>query len=534
MELSSCTELVLVERPAPAPRGRFERVWSGVMVPVIQSGSEAVGRVAARSLVWGARRRRWTVFVFVLVVFCLLGDAIEMAAEVFAGLWLVPGVVAATVVRRWPVGWDRWVADPARRVWWSVWLAFRWSLATEVAGLGRWREVKRRQGQGQKPIIVRKWRPARAWPVITRSGIVLRVRVPRGLSADDVPKRVPALAGAMRAHSCATEFLSASHCRVRLVMRDALASPIAHVPASNGVIHLGVDADGAPVTMDPLKTLRLALQGMAGSGKSTLTYGLLMGLAARSDVLVAGVDPSSILLGPWRDGRAGEWIACGTGDLARAVAVLESMCAELDERTTYLASCGFDQIAEFSAECPLIVIVMEEYPGFMAALKAGGDSELLGRAQAAIGRLIREGRKVGMLPWFLAQRMSSKAIDTDDRANLDIRISLRVDSSEAAQMLHGGSSLPSEAQMRSWPAGMGLIERPGYPATLFRAGYVSYSAYRKTLAEGIAQDVAGWRAPVVEIKTADDEPADEPTPIKGERTRRRQPKQPRKRRDEAA
>lgn len=66
---------------------------------------------------------------------------------------------------------------------------------------------------------------------------------------------------------------------------------------------LGANEYGQPVTVDFAQRVHLIVQGRTGSGKSRLSYGLLQQLAAPPDAIIAGSDPSSVLLQPFQDTR---------------------------------------------------------------------------------------------------------------------------------------------------------------------------------------------------------------------------------------
>lgn len=91
--------------------------------------------------------------------------------------------------------------------------------------------------------------------------------------------------------------------------RDLLTElPALTRPQAGG--HLGVRARaaganeyGQPVTVDFAQRVHLIVQGRTGSGKSRLSYGLRQQLAAPPDAIIAGSDPSSVLLQPFQDTR---------------------------------------------------------------------------------------------------------------------------------------------------------------------------------------------------------------------------------------
>jgi hypothetical protein len=333
--------------------------------------------------------------------------------------------------------------------------------------------------------------------------LTLRVRARLGQSVEEVAAAAPKLRDAAGAHSVRCVQRTPSVLDIALVMVDPLAgtrlstptaAPAAAVTRPPGAVVLGRGEDATDVAADPAEPWHLAIQGATRSGKSALSYTLLGAVAARPDVLVCGVDPSGILLAPWLAGRGGAWIATGTADMSAAVVALGGVVAEMDRRTTALVAAGRDRIDAFDASCPLLLVVLEEYPGTLAAARAEDEAEgrqgrdrVAPRVERLVGRLVKEGAKVGVRLVVLAQRMSARAVDTDDRSNFGLRVTLRVDNADAVTMLHDGPAARGYVEAaRQFPPGMGLVEGPGRPLQRWRADLTDYQTYLSLVAVGIA------------------------------------------------
>lgn len=271
---------------------------------------------------------------------------------------------------------------------------------------------------------------------------------------------------------------------------------VAHENDPRAVV-LGRDEHGHPLALNPYTTAHAGMQGATRSGKSSACYTLLAALAHRADVIVCGVDPSGLLLDPFatdHGGRGGAFIATGTSreDITRAVTVLCDLVAFMDARIGDLRAAGVDKLTMFSAATPACWVVMEEYPGLFAAAKAldaeagtkPGD-RLAPRLAAALGRLVKEGAKVGLFVLVLAQRMSADALNTDDRMNLALRLTLRVDNGDAVAMLHDGITRDHVAAVRDFAPGVALVESPGQGIRRARLHYTDYANYRTRVAAGI-------------------------------------------------
>ncbi|GMA40843.1 hypothetical protein GCM10025883_28880 [Mobilicoccus caccae] len=255
-----------------------------------------------------------------------------------------------------------------------------------------------------------------------------------------------------------------------VVRRAPAADPYTSDPWA---VVLGRDEHGRSVALNPYGTAHAGMQGATRSGKSSACYTLLAALAHRPDVIVTGVDPSGLLLGPFTSengGRGGALIATGTSrdDITHAVAVMSDLVTLMDTRIRVLRSSGVDKITTFTASAPAVWVVMEEYPGLLAAAKAldnetgaKAGERLAPRLAAALGRLVKEGAKVGLFVLVLAQRMSADALATDDRMNLALRLTLRVDNGDAVAMLHDGITRDHVHAVRDFAPGMALVESPG-------------------------------------------------------------------------
>ncbi len=227
-----------------------------------------------------------------------------------------------------------------------------------------------------------------------------------------------------------------------------------------------------------------ALQGQSRSGKSTFAYGLLGSLAHYPEIAVAGVDPSSLLLNPFNGAPRRDWRHLGAVDFHEASEVLYRVTTEMDNRIAELLLHDLDKIESYTTERPLILVVMEEYPGTLAGARS--EDEVLARKPhervapqiaRSVKRLVQEGAKVGVRVLLMAQRATAETLDGDTRSNCATRITMRVDNSAAVRLLHEDCTDELIAQCRQFEPGVGIIERPGHEITRFRADLVDYQWY---------------------------------------------------------
>lgn len=241
---------------------------------------------------------------------------------------------------------------------------------------------------------------------------------------------------------------------------------------------VGLDENAEDIVHDFASPWHLALQGMTRSGKSVLSYGLLAGLVRYSEVKIVGSDISSVLLAPWAYRREGQAVI-GDADMPAHVAVIEGVLAESRRRTSTFYGARIDKLEDFTADRPLIVCVLEEYPGLLDALaeddeasgrKAG--QKLAPRMKRAVSSLVAQGAKAGIRVVLLAQRFEAGIIGGATRSNFGFRVSLRVDNQDSIKMLHPSAPEDTIEQVELFQPGQGLLDRPGVPRVVFRARHV--------------------------------------------------------------
>lgn len=209
---------------------------------------------------------------------------------------------------RWtPLGWLRRRREAQRLAWWTTVLGWRWSDTADGANL-----VNRTVTAGGLPHTstptVRSVDPG---PPVT-----LVVRMLPGQVIADFQAQAHRIAEGMGVPMVRIAHHGHGWLKVVLLARDPLTTPMP-LPArpagtSAGVpVLLGANEYGQPVTIDFSQRVHLIVQGRTGSGKSRLSYGLLQQLAAAPDAIIAGSDPSSVLLRPFYGTRHAPWQVLG-------------------------------------------------------------------------------------------------------------------------------------------------------------------------------------------------------------------------------
>lgn len=253
-------------------------------------------------------------------------------------------------------------------------------------------------------------------------------------------------------------------------------------------ITLGRRQLGGDLVADLSDSWHWLIQGQTRSGKSVIAYNALAQIARHRDVAVAGVDPTGLLLGPWAGHSHGEWRANGAANPEAHVQVVERVAAEMDRRIgSYLGrATKRDKLdaEHFAPDLPLILVVLEEYPGELKQLRDYDSAHDRKRGErlepafrAAVGRLVAEGAKAGVRVLLLAQRADAEYIDGASRSNFGARVSLRVDNADAVRMLFEQATPEEVEEITSLATGIGVCAFPGEPLSLFKGDYVTYQQY---------------------------------------------------------
>lgn len=308
------------------------------------------------------------------------------------------------------------------------------------------------------------------------------------LLAGQVPADIAAvsdrLAEAMNVAAIRVEPAGRGFAWIRLLHEDPLGDvmdAVAPITSAFSPVILGRKEDGAHVAVDLVSAAHLIIQGATGSGKSVFAYSLLGQLVDAKDVVVTGSDPTGLLLAPWMDRSTAGIPALGTRNAQAHVQLLERVVAEMDRRITAMPM-GRDAV-ELGPTCPLLVVVLEEYPGLLRLLDAIDPKGFAKTARACVARLLSEARKAGIRLVIMAQRADATIIGGYERGQASHKISFRVDNSDAVRMLHPHAPADVIADHATAVPGVALLSAPGEPLTRFRGPYVPYAEYIARVAE---------------------------------------------------
>lgn len=307
--------------------------------------------------------------------------------------------------------------------------------------------------------------PPRIVHVVLGPPTVLTVRLLPGQVVADLRRVAYRVAGHLGAGTLRVTAQGVDHARVELVHSDPLADPLP-LPLADirpGYVLLGRD-EGGELLAEPGIPSHVCVQGVTRSGKSVWSYGTLAQLAPDPAVLVAGSDPTGLLLGRvWDDTRHREWQVAGLADPPAHVAMLARVVREMDRRIADLPLAR--DAVDTSPDLPLLVVVMEEYPGLLRALDAikTRESNPGAEVRSMVARLLAEGAKAGVRVMLIAQRAEAAVVGAFERSQCSLRISFRVDNRASVELLHPGADPETADAHTTAPAGVALVSTPGRP-----------------------------------------------------------------------
>jgi S-DNA-T family DNA segregation ATPase FtsK/SpoIIIE len=258
---------------------------------------------------------------------------------------------------------------------------------------------------------------------------------------------------------------------VRLIGEDPLRATVPFLPlAPPDHVVLGVDERGQTVSTSVDDLTHLMVAGPTRGGKSGFGYSLVAQLTAASNVSLAGLDPTGLLLEllgehPWR--------ACGTGDdaPARYLLAVEGVVQEMDRRIAALRAMRprTDKLMR-SAEFPTVVFFVEEAAA--VAKLCGHTTSKPSRVHQGLSRILAEGAKVNLFVATLVQRAEATVIGSFERDQALTRLTFRTHDAATVKMLH--PDVPDDVLAAHGAAlpGVFLLTAPGMGLARCRAPWV--------------------------------------------------------------
>jgi S-DNA-T family DNA segregation ATPase FtsK/SpoIIIE len=380
--------------------------------------------------------------------------------------------ITVTSAGRWtPLGWLRRREEARRLAWWRTVLGWQWSDTMEGAGLGH---------HTLTAAGIPHTSTAQVHSVDPGPPVTLIVRMLPGQVVGDFRQQADRIAEGMGVPMVRIAHYGHGWIKVVLLTRDPLTTPMP-LPARPagasvcGPVLLGANEYGQPVTIDFAQRVHLIVQGRTGSGKSRLSYGLLQQLATAPDAIIAGSDPSSVLLRPFQGTRHAPWQVLGA-DVATHAEALDGLVDEMDNRLAAIPDrCD---VLPLTAKHPMVFVILEEWLALLGL--AGSDRKLRDRLTIAARRLAAEAGKVNMRVIMLPQRAEANELGGGLlRGQFAYRLTLPVDNVEAVRLLHPTVPTPlAEAHVTHGQPGIALYHAPGQDLGRLRTPWMpDYGAY---------------------------------------------------------
>ncbi|RTL66806.1 MAG: hypothetical protein EKK42_15570 [Pseudonocardiaceae bacterium] len=310
---------------------------------------------------------------------------------------------------------------------------------------------------------------------------VLVVRLLPGQVLADLRKAGPRMAPHLGAVALRWERRGHEHARCELLTVDPLTDPIGIVDADPlAPVRIARTEEGTDIRLGWDDWTHWCVQGATGSGKSSWLYSILGAAADRAraahDLVIAGVDPSGLLLRPFsRSEVHARWQVCGLSDLGRVDELLTWLVSEMDRRIEALPAEA-DAVVT-GPDLPRVLCIFEEYPALLRAADTH-DTKLGKRIRALVGRLLSESRKAGYSIVLVAQRAEATLVGGNERAQCESRLSFRCDGPESVKLLHPSVDPGLSDALIESPPGIGLLNLPGRPLSRVRAPWAGgYAAY---------------------------------------------------------
>ncbi|MCC4908461.1 FtsK/SpoIIIE domain-containing protein [Microbacterium sp. cx-59] len=428
-----------------------------------------MGNTVPRELrTWGdevgivARRWWWALAVIVAMTWRPPVPAVQVAFN-WAILVLVLLVAAWVILtaRRMPHRPDeKWKRDVGRGIYRS------WTAVAMRLGLA----VPDYSARGTVP-------PSVSYPVWDGWTCNLHVSLPQGLGREHLQAQTGLLAQAFGARRAVVEGSHIGSLLLRLEYADALDEPFRlenDLPWDGKTVPMGIFSSGQ------IWRLRLGphtlVAGASGSGKASLVWGLLLGLA---EPIHSG------LVEVWGvDRKGGMELALGrqlltrfADDAQRSVILLEEAVDAMQARARQLAGKTRQHVA--AKDSPTIVILIDE----LAALTAyETDRDLLRRANAAIATLASQGRAVGFVVFACLQDPRKETLPARGLFTQTVGLRLR-DRMETAMVLGDGAVVAGALCHEILPDTPGVayvLPEDGKPPERVRAGLVTDEMIRDT------------------------------------------------------
>lgn len=209
-------------------------------------------------------------------------------------------------------------------------------------------------------------------------------------------------------------------------------------PTKNMYVPFGVDISGNKICADLSEFPHMLIAGGTGSGKSVFAHGILASLIMRNrpeDVKLVLIDPKRVEMVKYQD--IPHLLCPVIKDPNQAKVCLDKLIDEMEKRLILFEFAGVRNIRSYNEKycpkagvepMPFIVVFIDEYADLSDTCKNIGES---------VVRIAQKARAAGIHLIVATQRPSVNVITGVIKANLGVRVALKVKSSQDSQTILG-------------------------------------------------------------------------------------------------
>ncbi|NLL36998.1 MAG: DNA translocase FtsK, partial [Fretibacterium sp.] len=215
-----------------------------------------------------------------------------------------------------------------------------------------------------------------------------------------------------------------------LTLEELMKAGAADRPKGSAVFPLGMRVDGSVRWADLVEPgmTHILIGGASGSGKSVLLRSIVLGLllcTPRGSVRFTLIDPKKVTFSDLKGLNAlEEGAILSEPDLA--FMALEGAVEEMERRYDLLEAAGVSDLESYNAIgggfLPRRVTIIDEYADLMQ------DKEMAKNLEHFVQRLSQKGRAAGLHLMLATQRPDARTVTGIIKANLQLRIALKVGS----------------------------------------------------------------------------------------------------------
>lgn len=280
--------------------------------------------------------------------------------------------------------------------------------------------------------------------VFTESwGLLIEVETVGRLGIGEFQAAADYLANAWRVPHVRVEQDTPGIVRLRALLRDPLTKPTRYVPDLSAPVDLaswqvGIDADGAVVSLRSSGVSGIVVAGLAGYGKTSFLNTRFCQTAQSPAVQFVNLDGKG---GPDYDDVVCRMWLHGKDDLDTALIIAgkvhKLMLLRQEGISAVLGVKNMWHVGP-SETWPLIVFVIDEAHTFLNETKTDKERDKkTAQIASLVEELVRKGRNVGIQVVLATQKATGDAIPTRIRDNCQVAVSFAQRTSEAAMAALG-------------------------------------------------------------------------------------------------